>query len=66
MRTKENFPEDAVVIKGESKIFTEPSEPEKGKNNLKDLRGKLKQHKEDYTSIELQHKSSTWRSNVSD
>jgi hypothetical protein len=66
MPIEEELPEDAIIIEGESKVFTEPSEPETNTKSLKHLHGILEDHRESYSSVELQHKSSKRRKDVSD
>jgi len=66
MATREELPDDSILIKGESKIFTEPSEPDNRDKKIKQLRGLLKDHRENYSSVELQKRSSKWRKDVSD
>jgi len=46
MATREELPDDSILIKGESKIFTEPSEPDNRDKKIKQLRGLLKDHRE--------------------
>ncbi|MFB6158268.1 MAG: hypothetical protein ABEJ95_01260 [Candidatus Nanohalobium sp.] len=65
MPLKNDLPEDAIVIKGDSKVFTQPVETSKNAS-LEQIKGSLKDYNEEYSSVELQHKASEWRRNVSD
>lgn len=65
MSLKNDLPEDAIVIKGDSKVFTQPVETSKDAS-LEGIKGSLKEYREEFSSVELQHKASEWRGNVSD
>lgn len=65
MSLKNDLPEDSIVIKGDSKVFTQPVETSKDAS-LEGIKGILREHSEEYSSVELQHKASEWRRNVSD
>ena len=66
MNIKEELPEDFILVRGESKVFTQPSKIEDNKNSFKKIRGLLSRYKKEFTSVELQERASVLRSNVSD
>ena len=65
MSLKNDLPDDSIVVRGDSKVFTKPGETDKD-TSLESIKGSLKEYKEEYGSVELQHKASEWRRNVSD
>lgn len=65
MSSENNLPENSIVVRGGSKVFTKPGETDEDAS-LESIKGSLKEYKEEYTAVELQHKASEWRRNVSD
>lgn len=59
---KFNFPKNSIIVGEETKIFVMIGK--KKKRKISDIIGLLKDYRKKYSSVELQHKSKDWWSNV--